>query len=277
MSRRPLDQDLAAVRGLLAVARDRVGDLDNYWLNSARRRLESIDELLIRAAGGLGGWTRTAIGACAMLGGALAAGVVTRALGMPTFWVVACSWVVAAVVELPVRRWTARRSVAIARRRLGRAARTVASTPLDETLDLPEMLDRDAATGASTPPEMLDRDATTAASTPPETLDRDAATAATPPDGPPDPPQMRDRDAATVAATPVGGLADLPDVLGRARVRLVSAALRQVGSKRWRVPYLRRAVAVEPAMFFLSRADELLCQSIDYLEEYLAADRKEPE
>jgi hypothetical protein len=226
MSRRPLDQDLAAVRGLLAVARERVGDLDNYWLNSARRRLESIDELLIRAAGGLGGWIRTAIGASAMLGGALAGGVVTRALGLPTFWVVACSWVVAAVVELPVRRWTARRSVVIARRRLDRAAATVGSTP---------------------------------------------------PGGPADPPEVLGRTAGTVASTPVGGLADLPDVLGRARVRLVSAALRQVGSKRWRVPYLRRAVAVEPAMFFLSRADELLCQSIDYLEEYLAADRKEPE
>jgi hypothetical protein len=203
MSHRQLYQDLAAVRAMVAAGRERVGDLDEYWVNSARMRLESIDELLIRAAGGLGSWSRTAIGAAAMLAGATAAGVVTKALGLPTFWVVACAWLSAALAELPVRRRIARQAVVIARRRLERAA------------------------------------------------------------GP-------------VDAIPAGGLADLPEVLERARVRLVSTALREAGSKHWQVPYLRRAMTVEPTMRWLSKADELLCQSIDYLEEYLAADRKDP-
>jgi hypothetical protein len=203
MSRRQLYQDLAAVRGLVAAGRDSIGGLDEYWINSARMRLGSIDELLIWAAGGLGGWTRTAIGAVAMLAGALLAGVVTTAIGLPVFWVVACSWVVAALAELPVRRWIAGNAVTIARRRL-------------------------------------------------------------------------DRVAGPVEGKPAGGIAELPEVLTRARVRLVSTALREAGSKHWQVPYLRRAVTVEPALLWLSRADDLLCQSIDYLEEYLAADREDP-
>jgi len=203
MSRRQLDHDLAAVRGLVAAGRERVGELDNYWVNSARARLASIDELLIRAAGGLGGWSRKAIGAGAMAAAALLCGAVTEALGFSTFWVVACSWAVAVLVELPVRGWAARWGVVIARRRL-------------------------------------------------------------------------ERMAVPVEAIPAGGLADLPEVLARARVRLVSAALREAGSKHWQVSYLRRAVTVEPAMVWLSKADELLCQSIDYLEEYLSAEGKDP-
>jgi hypothetical protein len=200
MSRRQLYQDLAAVRGMVAAGRERVGELDEYWINSARVRLASVDELLITAAGGLGPWTRTAIGAAAMLVGATVGGVVAR--GLPTVWVVVCAWALAALVQLPARRWAARRAVVIARRRLERAA------------------------------------------------------------GP-------------VDAIPAGGLADLPEVLARARVRLVSASLREAGSKHWEVPYLRRLMAVEPALVWLAQADELLCQSIDYLEEYLSADRKD--
>jgi hypothetical protein len=203
MSRRQLDHDLAAVRGLVAAGRERVGDVDDYWVNSARMRLGSIDELLIRAAGGIGGWSRKGIGAAAMAVGALTGGVVTRALAFPAFWVVAVSWALAALVELPVRRWVARQSLVVARRRLERVA------------------------------------------------------------GP-------------AEALPAGGLADVPEVLARARVRLVSAALREAGTKHWHVPDLRRAVAVEPTMVWLSRADELLCQSIDYLEEFLNGEGKDP-
>ena len=203
MSRRQLDHDLAAVRGLVAAGRERMGELDDYWLNSVRARLASIDELLIRAAGGLGGWSRQAIGAGSMALAALVGGAGAEALGFSTFWVVAGAWLVALVVEVPVRGWAARRAVVIARRRLERAA------------------------------------------------------------GP-------------AEAVRVGGLADLPEVLARARVRLVSAALREAGSKHWQVARLRGAVAVEPTMRWLAQADQLLCQSIDYLEEYLAADGKDP-
>jgi hypothetical protein len=201
MSRRQLYQDLAVVRGMVAAGRERVGELDEYWINSARVRLASVDELLIAAAGGLGPWARTSIGAAAMLVGATVGAVAAR--GLPTFWVVTCAWVLAALVQLPARRWAARRALVIARRRLERAA-----GPID--------------------------------------------------------------------AIPAGGLADLPEVLARARVRLVSAALREAGPRHWQVPHLRSLMAVEPTMVWLARADELLCQSIDYLEEYLSADRKDP-
>jgi hypothetical protein len=204
MSRRQLYQDLAAVRALVADGRDRlhesVGDLDQFWLNSARRRLESVDKFLIAAAGGLNGWARTAIGAAAMLVAAAATAVLAGALGFPAFWVVACSWVVAVLVELPVRRRVARLAPAVGRRRLDRAAAP-----------------------------------------------------------------RRTRE-----------LASLPEALVRARVRLVSTALRQAGSKHWRAAYLARAAADDPTMFWLSEADLLLCQAIDYLEQYLAADDKEP-
>ena len=60
------------------------------------------------------------------------------------------------------------------------------------------------------------------------------------------------------------------------RVRLVSIALREAGSKHWRVPYLARVAAGEPRIYWLAEADTLLCQAIDHLEQYLAADTKEP-
>ena len=207
MSRRRLYQDLAAVRALVADGRARLrestGDLDQFWLNSARARLASADQFLIAAAGGLNGWARTAIGAAAMLIGATLTAVVTKALAFPAFWVIACSWVVAVLVELPVRKRTARLAPALGRRRLERAATPV--TP------------------------------------------------------------SRPRD-----------LTGLPDALVTARVRLVSTALRQAGSKHWRPSYLARAAADDPVMFWLAEADLVLCQAIDHLEQYLAADTKEP-
>ena len=73
-----------------------------------------------------------------------------------------------------------------------------------------------------------------------------------------------------------GDLAGLPEDLAKARVRLVSSALRVAGPKHWRPPYLARAAAEDPTVFWLAEADTLLCQAIDHLEQYLAADTKEP-
>ena len=69
--------------------------------------------------------------------------------------------------------------------------------------------------------------------------------------------------------TPGYGLTEVPEPLLRARVRLVSAALRRAGSANWRMPALRRAVAGDPVLDRLARADLLLCQAIDCLERYL--------
>ncbi|MBG0560100.1 hypothetical protein [Actinoplanes aureus] len=64
------------------------------------------------------------------------------------------------------------------------------------------------------------------------------------------------------------GLIVVPDALLRARVRLVSATLRQAGSRHWTVPELRTAARTDP-LRRLAHADLLLCQAIDCLERYL--------
>jgi hypothetical protein len=70
-----------------------------------------------------------------------------------------------------------------------------------------------------------------------------------------------------------GELTEVPDALPRARVRLVSAALRQVDRDRWRSPALLRLVRSDPRFSRIAEADLLLCQSIDYLQIYLAEQR----
>jgi hypothetical protein len=215
MSRRQLDQDLAAVRALVADGRDRLGestgDLDQFWLNSARTRLATVDDFLISAAGGLGPWARTLIGAGALVAGAAVTALAGSALGFSTFWIVVCSWAVGAVAEIVVRRRVAKAAPAFGRRRLARFV---------------------------------------------------------PPAAPRSGPRPRPR--------PRHELAELPADLVKARVRLVSSTLRVAGPKHWRPAYLARAAAEEPAVFWLAEADTLLCQAIDHLEQYLAADTKEP-
>jgi hypothetical protein len=209
MSRRQLYQDLAAVRALVADARARLrestGDLDQFWLNSARTRLASIDDFLISAAGGLGPWARTLIGAAALAVGAAATALIAGGLGFSTLWVVVAAWAVGLVAESIVRRRIAKVAPMFGRRRLARAA--------------------PAAGPRSASPQ---------------------------------------------------DLAGLPGDLERARVRLVSSTLRVVGAKHWRPAYLARAAAEDPTVFWLAEADTLLSQAIDHLEQYLAADTKEP-
>jgi hypothetical protein len=204
MFRRPLYQDLAAVRALVAEGREAIGELDQFWLSSARHRLAMADNFLISAAGGLGGWARALTGTVALLVGVAAAALGTSALGFSTFWVVACSWVAGLLVETPVRKWTANRlSPALGRRRLDRAATSVAP-------------------GRS------------------------------------------------------GDLAEVAEGLAKARTRLVSSTLRTAGSKHWRPAYLARLAKEDPTVYWLGEADIVLCQAIDYLEQYLDAETKEP-
>ncbi|MEV0903163.1 hypothetical protein [Actinoplanes sp. NPDC049802] len=70
-------------------------------------------------------------------------------------------------------------------------------------------------------------------------------------------------------------LAEVPERLLRARVRLVSAALRQAGAGRWTVPHLRRAIRTDPVIRRLAHADLLLCQAVDCLERHLGELRKD--
>jgi hypothetical protein len=63
-----------------------------------------------------------------------------------------------------------------------------------------------------------------------------------------------------------GRLTAVPEPLSRARVRLVSAALRQVSPGDWRSPYLRHLAAGDRVIRQISIADVLLCQALDSLD-----------
>ncbi|MEU4621364.1 hypothetical protein AB0G04_15515 [Actinoplanes sp. NPDC023801] len=70
-------------------------------------------------------------------------------------------------------------------------------------------------------------------------------------------------------------LVRVSDGLLRARVRLVSAGLRQAGAGNWDAPRLRRAIRSDPVIRRLAHADQLLCQAVDCLERHLRDQRKD--
>jgi hypothetical protein len=145
MPGRQLYQDLAAVRALLADGRDRLrdatGDVDDFWLNSARQRLLAVDDELVMAASRVGGWSRVMTGTAAMLLAAAATAVTTRALGFSTVGVVVCAWLVAVPADYLVRKWTVvRLAPRLGRRRLARAAVTVEPTSPRDLAGLPDAL-----------------------------------------------------------------------------------------------------------------------------------------
>jgi hypothetical protein len=80
-------------------------------------------------------------------------------------------------------------------------------------------------------------------------------------------PGRTPRTPAVVARGPA--LIIVPESLPHARVRLVSAILRHVGSGRWSSPELLRAARTDPVTRRLAEADLLLCQAVDCLERYV--------
>nr|WP_296066034.1 hypothetical protein [uncultured Actinoplanes sp.] len=72
-----------------------------------------------------------------------------------------------------------------------------------------------------------------------------------------------------------GRLVAVPEPLFAARVRLVSAALRQAGSKNWRTPWLARMAVADRSVIRIAQADRQLCQAIDLLEIYLSSRAEE--
>lgn len=101
---------------------------------------------------------------------------------------------------------------------------------------------------------------------------RRPAMASLPAPSPSDPPVP---ETPVLGRRPEIGLARATDRLLRARVRLVSAALRQAGSGNWTAPQLRRAIGTDPVIRRLAHADQLLCQAVDCLERHLVDQRKE--
>jgi len=218
MSRRQLYGDLNAVRALVADGLSQldgaVGDLDHYWLNSARPRLRSVDDLLVAAAGRLGGWARTGITGVVLFLAGWATAAAANALGFSPAWVIVTTLVVAVLVELPLRGAVVALDDALNRRRLTPAAQPARAV----VRALPS-----ASGGLS-----------------------------------------------------ADGIAAVLEPLLQARVRLVSTALRQVDSRRWRSPYLARLAADDARIGRIAAADLLLCQAIDYLEIYVDKQTKEP-
>ncbi|MEU4244317.1 hypothetical protein [Actinoplanes sp. NPDC026619] len=70
-----------------------------------------------------------------------------------------------------------------------------------------------------------------------------------------------------------GDLDEVAEVLVRARVRLVSAALRQVGQRRWDAGSLTRLARQDRVVSRITDVDLLLCQAIDFLEIHTAEQR----
>ncbi|GAA0552186.1 hypothetical protein GCM10010172_38270 [Paractinoplanes ferrugineus] len=67
-----------------------------------------------------------------------------------------------------------------------------------------------------------------------------------------------------------GDLDEVAAALTRARVRLVSAALRQVDPERWNAAHLARLARQDRVLSRIADADLLLCQAIDFLELHAA-------
>jgi len=84
----------ALVADGLGQLRGTMGDLDQFWLNSARGRLTSIDDDLVAAAGGLSPWSRSGIGAVVAFAAVWGTATGCRAIGFSTGWVITSGSVV---------------------------------------------------------------------------------------------------------------------------------------------------------------------------------------
>jgi hypothetical protein len=91
----------------------------------------------------------------------------------------------------------------------------------------------------------------------------------------PSPSDQPVRESPMLGRRPEAGLVRATDRLLRARVRLVSAALRQAGAGNWTAQRLRRAIGTDPVIRRLAHADQLLCQAVDCLERHLVDQRKD--
>ena len=249
MSRRQLYADLHAVRVLVADGRDRLdgtrGTLDEFWLNSARDRLREADELLLNAAGGWSGGARTVMSCLVVfpvIWGIAAGG---RALGLAAGWVIAAAVLGAALMSPLLSLLNERLGNRADQRRMARTARP--PRPGGHRTEVPDELRRD--TGQ---PDELRRDTGQ-----PDELLRGTG-------------QLDELRRGRVGP---GHLAEVPDELLRARVRLVSAALRRAGSGRWTVPVLVRLASDDRPIIRLAAADRALCQAVDFLEIHLAEQR----
>ncbi|WP_433296355.1 hypothetical protein ACQP2F_38185 [Actinoplanes sp. CA-030573] len=257
MSRRQVSAELQAVRALVAgglerLERDRAAGDAPYWVESARLRLHGLDEVLASAAGGLSAWSRALVGAVIVFPLVWSTATGARAIGFGPAWVIVTAVVTLVAATLPIAALNQRLSAAVDRRRMRRAtARATARTSTP-------------AAGVAAP---------SAAGVAAQAAGVAAPSAA----------GVAAQATAGVAAQPTAGVAaqaagvaaqasivsekdEVVDVLLRARVRLVSSALRQVPSRYWQAAHLAGLARNDPSINRISHADLLLCQAIDFLE-----------
>ena len=239
MSGRALHAELNAVRALVSdgLAATAAGDVSQFRVRSACARLASVDALLVEAAGVLAAPVRVGLATLVCFPAVALAAAAARAAGQGTAGMLTATGLVLLAV-LAATPWADRRvRVAVGRRRLaraghpapGRAGAARRGLPAAPILEKP-----DPATPAEAPAR--------------------------------DPAAAIGRVPAPASRSPLAGV---PGLLLTARVRLVSATLRQAGSGRWSPPELRHAARTDPAVRRLAEADLQLCQAVDCLERYV--------
>jgi hypothetical protein len=239
MSARPLPAELAAVRALVADGLAEIGDAGDtgqVWLRSATARLTAFDQVVTEAAGVLAAPTRLILVTLATFLVVAGSAALAGALGLGSGGTLALSGTTL-LIMFATLPWAGRHVYTLTgRRRLARAA----ARP----------------TRAAARPARAAAHLARAADRPARAADRLS------------PRPVR-------ATPPEAGLAGVPDRLLQARVRLVSAALRQAGAGNWSAPELRRAIRTDPVVRRLAHADQLLCQAVDCVERHLGDLRKD--
>ncbi|MEU8656648.1 hypothetical protein [Actinoplanes philippinensis] len=253
MAVRALSTELAAIRALVADGLGEIGDAGDtgqVWLRSAAARLAVFDGVITEAAGVLAGPVRVIVVTVAVFAVVAGSAALASALGIGTLIGVGVALVIlfAALPRAAREVYTVIGRRRLARTPLPRPSRPSAAGPAAAPSPSPSV---DPSVTASSPSPI---------SPPAAFLPGYPPSTASPAGGGPE-----------VAA----GLAGVPDRLLRARVRLVSAALRQVGADSWTAPELRRAIRTDPVVRRLALADQLLCQAVDCVERHLGDLRKD--
>jgi hypothetical protein len=249
MSVRALPAELAAVRALVADGLAEIGDAGDtgqVWIRSATARLTALDGVLTEAAGVLAAPVQVIAVTVATFLVVAGSAAVSGALGLGSGGVLAVSGAALLITFMAGPRVSRHVYTLVGRRRLTLAAARMSPSP-GRTAPSDDAPARNTETG----PARI----------------ADAGVAG---------PGLARAAGAGLTGAAGTGLAGVPDRLLRARVRLVSAALRHVGAGSWSAPELRRAIRTDPVVRRLAEADQLLCQAVDCVERHLGDLRKDP-
>jgi hypothetical protein len=267
MSVRALPAELAAVRALVADGLAEIGDAGDtgqVWIRSATARLTALDGVLTEAAGVLAAPVQVIAVTVATFLVVAGSAAVSGALGLGSGGVLAVSGAALLITFMAGPRVSRHVYTLVGRRRLALAAARMSPSP-GRTAPSDAAPARNAETGPAGAAE------TGLAGVAGPGLAGAAGPGLAGAAG----PGLAGAAGTGLAGVAGTGLAGVPDRLLRARVRLVSAALRHVGAGSWSTPELRRAIRTDPVVRRLAEADQLLCQAVDCVERHLGDLRKD--